>query len=246
MQSVVHIGVKLSGAAVAGLDFIDHQENVLLPQEGFQFEGEHGIERNDAAFPLYTFNQYSRDLSACAERLQRIHVPGRDMRKAGSKGLIKLMVMLLAGGGQGRQGTAVEAVFQRYNDIAVRAFVFRSPLPGRLDCAFIGLGTGIPEKNAGEAGACAQHFSQPGAGSGVVQIGHMLHLTDLILHGGDPGLIGNAEGSDCNSRTHVDVFLSRSILHKGAFSGNDLHREPFIGMGDIRLIKFDGGHMILR
>ena len=164
------------------------------------------------------------------------------MDEAGRQGLVKFMIMRLTGGGQGCQGTPMETVFQRHNDVTVRSLGFGGPFPGHLDGTFIGLCAGIAEENAGKAGARTQRFSQPGTGSRVIQVGHVLDLTDLFFHGRNPDLICYTKGSNRNSGAHIDIFLSGSIPDKGAFAGNNFHGKALIGMGDICLIKFNGCH----
>ena len=195
----MHIGVHGAGAAVAGLHFVHHEQDVLLLQESSQFFHEGRIQGDDAAFTLYHFNENRSDSAVGAKLLQRVHISGGERSKAGSQGLEEFMEMILTGGGQGGQRTTVEALLQRHNSRAGGSFVFRGPFPRNLDGAFIGFCSGIGEEHLGHAGLITQGLGQVGTGGSVEQVRHVLNAVNLLLHSRDPFIIRHTERGDCDA-----------------------------------------------
>ena len=244
-DAVLHIGIQGAGPAVAGLNLIDHEEDILLLQERIQFFHKTGIQRNHAALALNALDEDCGDGAAGAQLFQGFQISGGEGGKAGRQGLIQLMVMRLPGGGQGGQRPAVEAVFQRDNGGTGGPFVFRSPLAGGLDGALVGFGAGVGEEDLRHPRFQAQGFRQSGAGSGVVKVGHVLHAVDLLFHGGDPFLIRDAEGRNGDAGSHVDILLAVHVFDEGAFSADDLNRKALVRPGNVSFIQFEGIHSCL-
>ena len=164
------------------------------------------------------------------------------MNKAGGQRLKILMEVILSGGSQGGQGTAMEAVHQRHDGIAVRPFLHGRVFSCHLDGTFVCLGTGIGEENLLHAGSLAQKLGKPCAGLGIVQVGRMLHLTQLRCDRLGPGLVTEAEGSDTDTAAHIYIRLTVHIHHPAALAGDDLHRETLVGVGNVSLIHIHKAH----
>ena len=143
------------------------------------------------------------------------------------------MVVGLACGGQRRERAAVEAVLQCDDREVIRALLLSGVLAGGLDGALVGLRAGIAEEDLLHAGLFTEQLRQPGAGLGIVEIGHMLELAQLSGHGRLPLVVGNAEGSDADAAAHVDVFPAALIINKGPLAAHQFDREARIGIGDV-------------
>ena len=84
-----------------------------------------------------------------------------------------------------------------------------------------------------------------GAGLGVVQVGHVLHLSQLLHHRFFPRFVGNSKGGDANAAAHVDVCFSGIIINQGTLAGNHFDGESGIGIGHIGFIDgFQIRHML--
>ena len=159
------------------------------------------------------------------------------MYKSGCQGVEQFVVMRLPRGGQRGQRSAVEAVFEGDDSAVFRAFFVLRIFAGDLDGAFVGFGTGIAEEHFFHACLFAQKLCKLCTGLGVIQIGCVLHLAELLCHGFQPCFVALPEACDGNARTHVDVFLAVGINQYRAFARNDLHGETGIGVGNILLVK---------
>ena len=146
------------------------------------------------------------------------------------------MIMVLPGCGQRCEGPPVKAVLQRHDRIVLRSLLLCGILAGRLDGSFVCLGTRVAEEDLLHPAPLAQHFGKHCAGLGIVQVRHVLQLSQLLCHGGDPGIIRDAEGRHADAAAHVDVFLPRLVPDQRAFSRYRLNRKPGIGIGNIFLI----------
>ena len=142
---------------------------------------------------------------------------------------------LLAGGGQGGQGAAVEAVHQADDLIAALAVGVAAVLAGRLHGAFVGLGTGVGKEHLVKAGALAQGL----AGVGVVQVGGMLQLARLLAHGGHPVRVAVAQAVHADAAGEIQIFLAVKIgdMQPAALLQGDL--VAAIGVGHMGIVPFN-------
>ena len=172
----MHVAVKLAGTAIAGLNFINDEGGIGFPAEGISQLQEFGCQGVNTALALYAFHHNTCQLFGEDGLFQGFAVIGGNVDEAGCQGLKILMEMVLTGGSQSGQGSAMEAVHQRHDGIAVSALLLGGILSGNLDGTFIGLRTGIGEKHLLHTGSLAEHLRQHRTRLGIVQIGHMLQL----------------------------------------------------------------------
>ena len=153
------------------------------------------------------------------------------------------MVVLLTGGRQGGDGAAVETVFQGDYGVIVGTLLVKGVFPGGLYDALVGLGAGVGEEDLFHAGLLAEHLGQNGTGLGVVEVGHVLELAQLLYNGFLPFLVGNAEGGDADAAAHVDVLFALLVIDQGAFAADQFHREAGVGVCNILFVDgFDVSH----
>ena len=130
------------------------------------------------------------------------------------------MENILAGGGQGGKGAAMERVDQRQNFVAVGTIGGHTVFAGALDGAFVGFGTRVAEKHLVKPGAGAQPLGQLAAGGGVIQVGRMLQTGGLHGNGLYPGF------AVCIIGIHALAVLQHQ-------------RAAGIGVHDVFLVTFD-------
>ena len=109
-----------------------------------------------AALALHHLHEDASNIKFCHALFQRVNVVRRYMDKAGGQRLEQLMKVLLSRSCQGCQRTAMEAVHQGHDGVAVRSLFLRGILPGHLDGALVGLRAGIGEEHLLHPGLLAQ------------------------------------------------------------------------------------------
>ena len=237
LHAVVHIGVELSGAAVAGLNFIDHQQYILLLAKLSGGLDEVGVQGYHAPFALDALQKKPRHFVLGESLLQGGNVVGGGMDEAWGKGLEQFVIVGLAGGGQGGDGPTMEAVFQGHNGVVFRPLLVAGILPCGFDGAFVGLCAGVGEEDLFHPGFLAQLLGQQNTGLGVVEIGGVLQHAQLRRHRLLPLLVGDTEGGDADAAAHVDVALAIFIINQGTFSPHQGNGEPGVGARHIGFIQ---------
>ena len=149
------------------------------------------------------------------------------------------MEALLTGGGQGGDGTAMEAVDQRDDRITALAVVVKAVFAGRLDGTLVGLGTRVAKKDFAHAGALAELFGQLAAGGSVIQVGGVLQLVGLLRHGLGPGQVAVAQTVDADAAGKIKVFLALGALGIEAVAFFEDNRVAAIGMQNIFVVPLD-------
>jgi hypothetical protein len=105
------MGEQLAGAAHAGLDLVEDQQEALVVAERAQSRRKLRWDRADAALALDRLDQDRRRLVG-DRRLQRVHVVERNLIEAFDLGAEALEIFRLAAGGDGRQRPAVERALE--------------------------------------------------------------------------------------------------------------------------------------
>ena len=147
------------------------------------------------------------------------------------------MEMVLACCGQGGQGSAVEAVFESQNGVAVLTLLLGRVLSCHLDGALVGLSAGVSEKHLVHAGLFAQKLGKPGAGLGIIQVGGMLQGRCLLGNCLYPYIVAQAEAGNADAAAHVDVFPAVSAVVDAALAGDDLNGKTAVSTGHILLVQ---------
>ena len=193
------VGIELARAAIAGLNLVDHQGDVIVGAELCGGPDEFGGQGIDTALALNALEQDARGIQIGHGLGQRLDVVGLHMGKAGGQRGEILVEMILAGGGQGGQGAAMEGAEEGDDGVAVLALLRGGILTGHLDGALVAFGAGVGEEHLLHAGLFAQELGQLGAGLGVVEVGNVLQLHGLLGNGLGPGLVTEAEAGDTDA-----------------------------------------------
>ena len=143
------------------------------------------------------------------------------------------MEALLAGGGQGGEGAAVEGVDQ--SDDLGGAPLF-PVFAGHLDSALVGLGAGVAEEGLAHARGLAQRLGQGGVLRAVVVVAQVLDLPGLLRYGGGPLRVAVAQGVDPDAGGEVDVLLPFRVPGPGVFALYQGHVHPAVGGEDIGFV----------
>ena len=175
----------------------------------------------------------------CFHQLLHTHqIVGRSMNKTGSQRLEQFVVMVLPGCSQGGEGTPVEAVPQGEDGVILRPFFLRRVFPRHLDGAFVGFPAGIAEEHFLHACLLAEQLRQFHAGLRVIQVGHVLHLAQLVDDRLFPDVVGDAEAGNPDAGAHVDVFFTVCIFGNASLAADDFHRKPRVGIGYVFVVQF--------
>ena len=236
VHAEIHVGIQFARTAVAGLYFVHHEHDIVFVADGVHAFDEFGSQRVHAAFPLDAFNHNAGHFMGLHQFLHADQIVGRGMDKAGRQRLEQFMVVVLPGSGQGGEGASVEAVPQGDDGIIFRPFFLRRVFAGHLDGAFVGFAAGVAEEHFLHAGFLTEDFCQLHAGFRVIQVGHVLHLAQLVDDRLLPGVVGDAETGDADAGTHVNVLLAVHIHGDAAFAADDFHREPGVGVSYVLVV----------
>ena len=101
-----------AGAAHAGLHLVHDEDEVFFVAEGADSLHILGVQRHNTALALYQFQHNSAGV-AVHHLGQGVDVAGLDVLEALVEGAEVVVEHALSGGGQGSNGTAMEAVDQR-------------------------------------------------------------------------------------------------------------------------------------
>ena len=154
------IGEELAGAADAGLDLVEDQEQAVLVAEAAQFAQEGVRHRADAALALDRLDHERRRLGA-DDGLQGLDILERHLVEAFDLRAEALEILGLAAGCDGRQRPAVEGALERDDAEALRMAVRGVVLAGHLDGRLVRLGAGIGEEDHVREGVLDQALGQP-------------------------------------------------------------------------------------
>ena len=190
------------------------------------------------AFALDTFDHNARDFVFRNQLFHTVQIVGHGMDKTLGQRLEQFVVMLLPCSGQGGKGTPMETVPQRNDRIIFRTFFLRRVFPCYFDSAFVGFATGIAEEHFLHSCLFTEQLRQVHAGFRVIQVGHVLHLAQLVDNRLLPGVVSNAEAGDADAGPHVNIFFSLRIFCNTSFAADDFHRKPGIGVGYVLVIQF--------
>ena len=237
LQTVVHIAVEAAAAAVAELDLVCHEQQVMLAADLLQAGGEFLPDGAHAALALHGLKEDRGAGVLCGKALEGFAFAGLRVEEAAGQRLIVAVEHILPRRGQRAERAAVEAAAQG-DDVAVfRALVFGGPFAGGLDGAFVGFRAGVREKDPLQAGSFAEHLCELRGRFGVVEIGDMLEAAELRRNGIAPFVVVHAEDIHADAAAEVDVLPPVRAAEERALAADDLQRKTVIGVGKILLIE---------
>ena len=236
MNAVIHVGVQRTCTAVAGLHFVDDDQNILFM--GIVDDGvdKGRVEGMNAAFALYQFHHDSADIILFSQSLDRFKVICFGVDEAVQEGTEILMKRILAAGRQRGHRPAVKAVFQRDDRIAAVAVLVVRIFAGRLDGAFVRFCAGVGKEDLFHARFFAEHFCQDDLGLCIKYVGNMAQLVELGRHRILPDIVTDAEDVDGNAGAEVDILLAVDIVQDGTLAVVQHGIHPVVYVYDIFFI----------
>ncbi len=149
----------------------------------------------DPAFALHRLHQHGGDVAGLVVRRGGFHrrqVVVGQVLEAFHQRLEAFLHLAVAGGGQGRQGTAVEAVLHHQNARRIAAPVV-AVQTRQLDRRLVGFGAGIGEEHLLHTAQRAQARGQFFLGRYPVQVGSVHQSRGLIRQGAGHRRVGVAQ-----------------------------------------------------
>ena len=228
----------LAGASDAALNGVEHEQGVVAVGQAAGRAEELGLHGVDAAFALDAFDDDAA--GAFTEgRFEGGDVVGGDPARAGQQGFKVLAVLGLAGDGDGPDGTAVEGVIEGEDLGPVGSGVGAEDLDG----AFHGLGAGVGEEDAVEAGDLAQALGQFAGVLVIVEIRGVEEQGGLLLNHLGDARVGVAEGVDADAAEQVEILAVIETVEVAALAASQRQRVTGVGGHHILTLQL---HPLLR
>ena len=140
------------------------------------------------------------------------------------------MEHVLAGGGQGGDGPAMEGVLQGDDGASACAVFVIGILPAELNHTLVCLTAAVGKEGALHAGAGGELMGQLDIGLRVEQVGDMAQLGGLIGDGLEPLLVAVAQAVDANAGGEVNIFFALGGIQGSALAMVDGNGESAIGL----------------
>ena len=170
---------------------------------------------------------------------QGVDVAGLDVLEALVEGAEVVVEHALSGGGQGSNGTAMEAVDQRDDIVAVSTVFVEAVLAGGLDGTLIGLCARVAEEHPALSGALAELFGQLAAGGGIVEVGGVLQLMGLLGDGLGPRHVAVTQTVDADAAGEVEILLSLRAFGVEAVALLEDDGVASVGVQDVFAVPLD-------
>ena len=234
------IAPQAAGAADAHLHLIEDQQDVVLIAELAHAAEEGRIAGVHAALALQGLQQHRRHprplgLAVAQQHLEGGRVVVGEVAEALHHRLKALVVLRLAGGGDGRQGAAVEAGLGREDQwaalgAAIDAAHHVAVLAGQLDRRLIGLGAGIAEEDLVGAAVGGDPGRQLLLLRDPVEVGHVLQPPQLARQRPPHHRAAVAEGADGDAGHAIEIALALAVPQPDAAAAHQLDREAPVGV----------------
>ena len=243
-------GKQPAAAADAGLHFVGNQQHVVAAAQLAGSLKIAGIQRGHAAFALHRLEHQRGDVVLRQARFKGGGVVGGNVGETFDEGEKMLVENVLAGGGKGGEGAAVEGVLQGENGVAAGTVAVAAVFARGFDGAFVGFGAAVAEKDAGKTAFFAETLRQLGSGDAVEKVGSVRQFARLRGDGGNPCRIGKAEAIDADAAGEVGVGAAVGIPDGAAFAAHQHRREAGVGGSAVLLVELAdvvgkrGGHAI--
>ncbi len=220
-QAVVFVGEEGAGAADARLDLIEQEQQPALVAEAAQALEVVEVGRVDAGLALDRLEEDAAGgLVECLSGGREVVVgyvaeAGHERREAG-------LDPRIAGGGQGRQGAAVEGAFGTDDGRPLTlAPALSGPAAGGLDQGLVSLGSAVAEHHAVEPRELDEQLGGVGLGADVEIVARMQQRAGLLADGLGQHRVGMTEGADGDAGEEVEVAAPLAIPKVAALTADE-------------------------
>ena len=230
---VLH-GEHIAGAGKTGLDFVGHEQDIVLGADLPHFLQITRRRHDDAGFALDGFSQESHGVFGDGG-FQSGGVAVRDHLETGSVRSVIVLGQRIIGEADDGDGAAMEIVFAN-NDLLLavfHAFDLGAPAAGSLQSGLNGLGAGVHGQNHVLAGGMAQGFIKIAQDGVVESAAGQSYFIQLILGRGHDLRVTVSEIVSGVSGQHVIILASFRIVYFGAFRLDDDHILGMIVMSAV-------------
>ena len=203
------VGEELAGAADAGLDLVEDQQQAVLVAQRAQAPQE--VRRRStlhAALALDRLDQ-ERAGSRADRGLHGVEVAGRDLVEAVDLRPEALDVFGLSAGGDRRQRAPVKGAFESHDAVSLGMAADRLALARHLDRRLVGLGARIGEEDQIGEGRLGQPPRQTLAFRDLEEIGGVPELAGLGRQRLDEMRMGMAERGHGDAGAEIEIALAR-------------------------------------
>ncbi len=239
----VPVREQLTGTAHADLDFIQHQQRIVLVAQLTGAPHELGTGRHHPALALHRLEHHSGNIASGHRCFKLGDIVEIDIAEATGQRLVAFLVLRLGGSGDRGQGAAMEAATEGHNETLLRApALCAGPLANQLDRHFIGFGAGIAQEHAlGEARDVHQLLCQMQRRLAVEHVAGVPQLVGLLEQGSLQIRVVVAQAAHRDAGGQVDELATLRIPKSGALAAlqhqlaRAIHRQVVIGQGQQRL-----------
>ena len=224
-----------AGTALAALDFVEHQQHVLLLAQFREALDEVLVGRQDAALALDRLKQHGAGLRADG-LLHGFEVVELRELEAGHVGAETLAVLAAAGGGQRGERAAVERILHDHDLVAAG---LAAPLARELDEAFIRLGAAVAEENAALAeGLLHDDLGQARHVFVQEEVGHVDERLGLAADRLRDRRMAVAEVANRNARGEVQILAAVRVVEVHATASDEQHSGGAVGVHHVLFVQF--------
>ncbi len=222
------MGEELAGAAHAGLDLVEDQDQALLVAKLAQGAQEFDVDRAHAPLALDRLDDDGGG-GFVDDLLQRRHVVRRHLVEAFHLGPKALQIFRVAAGGDAGQGTAVKAALEADDAEALGIAVHEMVAARHLEGELAGLRSRIGEEHRVGKSVRHQLGGQHLLPRHPEQVGCVPELAGLVGERLDQLGIGMAERVDRDPRPEIQVSPPILGEQPGPFAPDERDIRPVIG-----------------
>ena len=212
----------IAGTGKTGLDFVGHEQDIVLGADLTHLLQVAGRRHDDAGFALDGLGQESHGVFGDGG-FQSSGVAVRDHFKAGGVGSVIVFSQRIVGEADDGNGTAMEIVFAN-DDLLLAVFHaldFRAPAAGCLQSSLHGFGAGVHGQHHVLAGGMAQSFIEIAQDGVVESAAGQSDFIQLVFGRGHDLRMTVSEIVSGVSGQHIVILASFRIVYFSAFRLDD-------------------------
>jgi hypothetical protein len=168
-------------------------------------------------------------------------IVARHEPRSGQQGLERLAIFFLAGDGQGAEGAPVEGVEQG-DGLVFFGIELAAVGANDFERALHGLGAGVAEEDAIQAGDAGDALRQGTLVLVVIEVGAVDHARSLLANDLHQARVPVAQSVDANAGDEIQVAFARPIPHIAALAALQHQRIAGVVLEQVLFFEFYGGN----